>query len=179
VRCSGLQTSNKITKILFEILLLAVDVQADAVCVVGGIADDANLVGVADDVGVGNHVGQSVDLCLVGLETKGGDDGVGLEKLDLTGGVLDYDALVGDLLNGGLVEALYAVVAQVPKGRVISYGAIARMLGRPGAARTVGWAMRACPCGRSTTMRPASWISAAWISLCWTPPSGSWRWPVM
>ena len=44
-----------------------------------------------------------------------------------------------------LFEQVYAVVAQVPKGRVISYVAIARMLGRPGAARTVGWAMRACP----------------------------------
>lgn len=33
------------------------------------------------------------------------------------------------------------MVRQVPFGRVTSYGAIARYLGAPGAARMVGWAM--------------------------------------
>lgn len=40
-------------------------------------------------------------------------------------------------------EAVYAVVRQVPVGRVTTYGAIARYLGSPGAARMVGWAMNA------------------------------------
>ena len=41
---------------------------------------------------------------------------------------------------------VYAVVEQIPYGKVVSYGQIARMLGRPRAAREVGWAMRCCPC---------------------------------
>ena len=42
---------------------------------------------------------------------------------------------------------IYALVARVPHGKVVSYGQIARMLGRPRAAREVGWAMRCCPAG--------------------------------
>lgn len=42
-------------------------------------------------------------------------------------------------------EQVYAVVGQIPYGKVVSYGQIARMLGRPRAAREVGWAMRCCP----------------------------------
>ena len=40
---------------------------------------------------------------------------------------------------------VYSIVAQIPYGKVVSYGQIARMLGRPRAAREVGWAMRCCP----------------------------------
>ena len=40
---------------------------------------------------------------------------------------------------------VYALVRQVPCGRVVTYGQIARALGAPRAARTVGWAMRDCP----------------------------------
>ena len=42
-------------------------------------------------------------------------------------------------------KQVYEVVEQIPYGRVISYGEIARLLGRPRAAREVGWAMRNCP----------------------------------
>ena len=44
-------------------------------------------------------------------------------------------------------EQVYAIVEQIPYGKVISYGQIARILGRPRAAREVGWAMRCCPEG--------------------------------
>jgi methylated-DNA-protein-cysteine methyltransferase-like protein len=44
-------------------------------------------------------------------------------------------------------ERVWAVAARVPRGKVTTYGAIARALGSPGAARTVGWAMRAAPAG--------------------------------
>ena len=44
-------------------------------------------------------------------------------------------------------EQVYAIVAQIPYGKVMSYGQIARELGRPRAAREVGWAMRYCPDG--------------------------------
>ena len=40
---------------------------------------------------------------------------------------------------------IYAIVARIPHGEVVSYGQIARMLGRPRAAREVGRAMRHCP----------------------------------
>jgi len=42
-------------------------------------------------------------------------------------------------------EQVYAIVGAIPYGRVISYGQIARMLGRPRSAREVGRAMRICP----------------------------------
>ena len=38
-------------------------------------------------------------------------------------------------------EDVYAVVRQVPKGRVTTYGAIANFLGTKLSARMVGWAM--------------------------------------
>jgi len=40
---------------------------------------------------------------------------------------------------------VYELVRQIPRGRVTSYGAIARALGVPRGARTVGWALSACP----------------------------------
>jgi len=42
-------------------------------------------------------------------------------------------------------EQVYAIVGQIPFGRVVSYGQVARMLGCPRAARQVGRAMRLCP----------------------------------
>ena len=43
--------------------------------------------------------------------------------------------------NEGFFQRVYEVVLLVPRGRVTTYGAIARYLGSPGAARMVGWAM--------------------------------------
>lgn len=50
-------------------------------------------------------------------------------------------------------ERVWAVVAQIPTGRVATYGDIAEYLGRRSAARTVGWALNAAagsglPCHR-------------------------------
>jgi|SRR5579875_469372 len=38
-------------------------------------------------------------------------------------------------------ELVFAVVRQIPKGRVTSYGAVAAALGAKSSARMVGWAM--------------------------------------
>lgn len=38
---------------------------------------------------------------------------------------------------------IYRVVRHIPRGRVATYGVVARLAGRPGAARTVGWALSA------------------------------------
>jgi methylated-DNA-protein-cysteine methyltransferase-like protein len=46
--------------------------------------------------------------------------------------------------NDSFFERVYAVVRQIPDGRVTSYGAIARYLGSAGSSRMVGWAMNAC-----------------------------------
>jgi len=40
-------------------------------------------------------------------------------------------------------EQVYAVVRRIPRGEVTSYGRIAHMLGRPRAARAVGYALNA------------------------------------
>lgn len=40
-------------------------------------------------------------------------------------------------------EKVYQVVRLIPKGRVTSYGAIAKFLGSAGSSRMVGWAMNA------------------------------------
>ena len=42
-------------------------------------------------------------------------------------------------------QQVYDLVAQIPRGKVSSYGQIARVLCRPRAAREVGRAMRFCP----------------------------------
>lgn len=40
-------------------------------------------------------------------------------------------------------DSVYKVVRLIPKGRVTSYGAIAKYLGAPGSSRIVGYAMNA------------------------------------
>lgn len=47
--------------------------------------------------------------------------------------------------NKRFFERVYEIVRAIPRGRVVSYGQIARMIGFPRAARQVGWAMRKCP----------------------------------
>ena len=45
----------------------------------------------------------------------------------------------------GFFKEVYEIVAEIPPGKVASYGQIAAMLGNPRAARTVGWAMAGGP----------------------------------
>lgn len=42
-------------------------------------------------------------------------------------------------------KQVYDIVAQIPYGKVVSYGQIAWMLGQPQSSRAVGFAMRCCP----------------------------------
>jgi methylated-DNA-protein-cysteine methyltransferase-like protein len=44
-------------------------------------------------------------------------------------------------------DRIHEVVRRIPPGKVATYGQIARLLGQPRAARTVGWALRATPEG--------------------------------
>ena len=43
---------------------------------------------------------------------------------------------------------VYQLVKKIPRGRVTTYGELARRLRVPGGARVVGYAMAACPSGR-------------------------------
>ncbi|MES1951134.1 methylated-DNA--protein-cysteine methyltransferase [Salinisphaera sp. S4-8] len=43
--------------------------------------------------------------------------------------------------------AVFDMVRRIPPGRVCTYGTVARLVGRPGAARVVGYAMHRCPPG--------------------------------
>lgn len=45
--------------------------------------------------------------------------------------------------NDNFFEKVYAIVRQIPYGKVTSYGAIAKALGTARSARMVGWAMNA------------------------------------
>lgn len=47
--------------------------------------------------------------------------------------------------NRSFFQLVYELVGRIPYGKVASYGQLARMLGRPRAAREVGYAMRCCP----------------------------------
>lgn len=44
-------------------------------------------------------------------------------------------------------EAVYQLVKKCPRGKVVSYGGVAAMLGKPRAARAVGTALRNLPNG--------------------------------
>lgn len=44
-------------------------------------------------------------------------------------------------------ERIYAIVRLIPRGRVATYGQVARLAGLPGRARQVGYALAALPAG--------------------------------
>jgi methylated-DNA-protein-cysteine methyltransferase related protein len=46
-------------------------------------------------------------------------------------------------------ETVYRLVKRIPRGRVATYGELAKALRLPGGARAVGYAMAACPRGRA------------------------------
>ena len=45
----------------------------------------------------------------------------------------------------GFFQRVYVLVAQIPRGKVATYGQIAALLGQSRNARVVGWAMKAVP----------------------------------
>ena len=45
-------------------------------------------------------------------------------------------------------DPVYKLVKQIPRGRVLTYGAVARALRLSGGARTAGRAMAGCPSGK-------------------------------
>lgn len=51
--------------------------------------------------------------------------------------------------SGGFFQMVYDLVATIPRGKVMTYGQIARRLGGFYSGRTVGFAMRAAPAERN------------------------------
>jgi len=57
-------------------------------------------------------------------------------------------------MSGLVFSAFYSIVLRIPKGKVATYGQIARLAGMPRCARIVGYALAACtpecnvPCHR-------------------------------
>lgn len=47
--------------------------------------------------------------------------------------------------DSGFFNAVYDVVRRIPKGKVTTYGAVARTAGNPRASRAVGWALHVNP----------------------------------
>lgn len=45
-------------------------------------------------------------------------------------------------------DKVYKLVKRIPRGRVVTYGQLAQMLGLPGGARTAGYAIAGCPSGQ-------------------------------
>lgn len=48
-------------------------------------------------------------------------------------------------MNLGFFESVYNVVKQIPKGKVATYGQIAKIIGRPHASKFVGFALNKNP----------------------------------
>ena len=45
----------------------------------------------------------------------------------------------------GFFDKVYEIVKQIPKGKVTTYGTIARLVGNPRMSRQVGWALHVNP----------------------------------
>ena len=56
-----------------------------------------------------------------------------------------FDGRGGGQVGDRFADRVYAVVANVPRGRVVTYGEVARLCGATGAARAVGNAMNKNP----------------------------------
>ena len=60
-------------------------------------------------------------------------------------------------MSSAIFPLIWRLVARIPRGRVATYGQIARMAGLGGGARTVGWALRALPDDLEIDGRPVPW----------------------
>jgi len=72
----------------------------------------------------------------------------------------------------GFFAQVYRLVRRVPSGKVISYGAIAAMLGHPRAARTVGWALHSLPDGSDVPWHRVINSQGRISTSCWEHSAG-------
>ena len=72
-------------------------------------------------------------------------------------------------------DRVYEAVRAIPRGRVATYGQVARLVGVPRGARAVGWALRALDPRRSAARCPG----IAWSGRAAASPSGRARGPAL
>jgi methylated-DNA-protein-cysteine methyltransferase-like protein len=63
-------------------------------------------------------------------------------------GAVENERICGESIDNMSWDIVYRLVKQIPRGRVLSYGALAKALRLPGGARTAGRAMAATPTGK-------------------------------
>ena len=49
------------------------------------------------------------------------------------------------IMSSNFYKKVYELVKKIPRGKVVSYGQVAALLGKPRSARLVGWALAKCP----------------------------------
>ena len=59
--------------------------------------------------------------------------------------------------NRAAFSRIWSVVSRIPRGRVATYGQVARIAGFGSGARTAGWALRALPDDLRIDGRPVPW----------------------
>lgn len=71
--------------------------------------------------------------------------------------------LIGRQSMGEFNDKVYETVRRVPRGKVVSYGQVARLIGQPRKARFVGYAMHGNPdpwdCADQTGSLATAWCS--------------------
>lgn len=109
--------------------------------------DDAALLrGLAVDFPAGERVEAAVDHPLIGRAAE-----VVLDGLTRDAARLDDHGLPLDLRAGAFTLRVWEALRRLPAGTVTTYGALARALGNPGAARAVG---RACATNKISLLVP-------------------------
>ena len=58
---------------------------------------------------------------------------------------------------GSVFGRIWVIVVRIPRGRVATYGQVARLAGLSGGARTAGWALHALPAEFRVDGRPVPW----------------------
>lgn len=70
-------------------------------------------------------------------------------------GAVPIDSAAGDAVSKSSYERIWSVVRRIPRGRVATYGQIARVAGLPRQARMVGYALNALSDEAARTVRAA------------------------
>lgn len=60
-------------------------------------------------------------------------------------------------VNPAAFDRIWSIVSRIPRGRVATYGQVARMAGLSRGARTAGWALHALPDGLRIAGRAVPW----------------------
>jgi methylated-DNA-protein-cysteine methyltransferase-like protein len=84
---------------------------------------------------------------LIGLASRPKEGVQGLKRVPSS--ALDRRAKIAsrNSRKSSFFKQVYRLVRKIPRGKVLTYGQIATLVGAPYMARQVGWAMHGCPPG--------------------------------